>query len=448
MADSPVGDEPKKSDLRWSGRQSTPWMRIRGIFTPFSSRAKRSGSDTDDALPLLSSSESSEQLIERPRRRVGKSRILRCLLYLLVGIFVMLGIVQFISILFGLAYSFLPDEFDRAATNWLNPDLNPNTDAPGSHYPTDISRDITPVGCHSHNDYWRRVPLFSALQAGCIGVEADVWYIDQNDHQDLYVGHTTSSLTPERTLRSMYVDPLVKILDRQNPITGFHESVDQPRNGVFDTDPGQTLILLVDFKTDGVLTWPRVVDGLEPLRERGYLTYFNGEEVVNGPVTVVGTGNAPFDLVTANSTYRDIFFDAPLDFLAEDSPHKDRKAKRQAVQDGSNLGQGLSGTPADITPGAFNYTNSFYASTSFKDTIGFPRPFHLTAQQMDSIRARIQGAHRRGLRVRYWGLPSWPRGLRNHIWRVLVHEGADILNVDDLQSATKKEWTPKVGDWW
>jgi hypothetical protein len=32
-----------------------------------------------------------------------------------------------------------------------------------------------PVGCHSHNDYWRRVPLYSALQAGCIGVEADVW---------------------------------------------------------------------------------------------------------------------------------------------------------------------------------------------------------------------------------------------------------------------------------
>ena len=350
------------------------------------------------------------------------------------------------SILFGLAYSFFPDEFDHAATNWLNPDHHPNTDAPGSYYPTDISRDITPVGCHSHNDYWRRVPLFSALQAGCIGVEADVWFIDQNDHQDLYVGHTTSSLTPERTLRSMYVDPLVKILDRQNPITGFHESVDQPRNGVFDTDPGQTLILLVDFKTDGALTWPRVVEGLQPLRERGYLTYFNGEEVVNGPVTVVGTGNAPFDLVSANSSYRDIFFDAPLDFLAEDSITKDRK--RQAVQDGNNLGQGLSGTPSDITPDAFNYTNSFYASTSFKDTIGFPRPFHLTAQQMDSIRAQIRGAHRRGLKVRYWGLPSWPRGLRNHIWRVLVHEGVDILNVDDLRSATKKEWTPKVGDWW
>lgn len=90
MTDSPVGDEPKRSDLRWSGRQSTPWMRVRRIFAPFSSRGKSSGSDTDDALPLLSSSESSERLIERPRRRVGKFRVLRWFLSLLVGIFVML----------------------------------------------------------------------------------------------------------------------------------------------------------------------------------------------------------------------------------------------------------------------------------------------------------------------------------------------------------------------
>lgn len=124
-----------------------------------------------------------------------------------------------------IAISFFPDEFDRAATHWLDPDHH---GADISRWPTDISRDIIPVGCHSHNDYWRRVPLFSALQAGCVGVEADVWFIDQ-DHQDhprdLYVGHTTSSLTPQRTLRSMYVDPLVNLLDRQNPITPFHSII-------------------------------------------------------------------------------------------------------------------------------------------------------------------------------------------------------------------------------
>ena len=349
------------------------------------------------------------------------------------------GIIQFISIACGVVISYFPDEFDRAAARWLNRDP---TDADISSWPTDVSRDIVPVGCHSHNDYWRRVPLFSALQAGCIGVEADVWLFKN----DLYVGHSTSALTPKRTLKNMYIDPLVEILDRQNPITAFHPTADKPLNGVFDTNPAQTLVLLIDFKTDGADTWPHVVEQLSSLWERGYLSYFNGEKVINGPITVVGTGNAPFDLIT-NSTRRDIFFDAPLNLLADDAPDKEGKRRRAAEQSTGNFGQGLSGASA-IGPDAFNFTNSYYASASFKKAIGSPWPFHLTPQQLDRIRAQIRGAHRQGLKARYWEVPQWPRSLRNHVWSILVQEGVDILNVDDLKSATKEEWTPKVSDWW
>lgn len=350
------------------------------------------------------------------------------------------GIIQFISIICGIAISYFPDEFDRAAGRWLN--QNP-AGSDISRWPTDISRDINPVGCHSHNDYWRRVPLFSALQAGCISVEADVWLLDN----ELYVGHSTSALTPKRTLRSMYVDPLMKILDQQNPITQFHPTVDEPLNGVFDTNPSQTLVLLIDFKTDGADTWPHVVAQLSTLRERGYLSYFNGEKVVNGPITVVGTGNVPFDLVMS-SAHRDIFFDAPLGMLADGNPVEGSEHRqRTAEQSTENPGQEMSST-SDIGPDAFNSTNSYYASVSFKKSIGSPWPFHFTPQQMDHIRAQIRGAHRRGLKARYWGVPDWPRSLRNHIWSILVQEGVDILNADDLQSAARKEWTPKVSDWW
>ncbi|KAJ5102084.1 hypothetical protein NUU61_004306 [Penicillium alfredii] len=318
------------------------------------------------------------------------------------------------------------------------------------HWPTDISRDIVPVGCHSHNDYWRPVPLYSALQAGCIGVEADVWLFDD----ELYVGHTASSLTPQRTLRSMYVDPLVVILERQNPITKFQLTIARPPRGVFDADPGQSLILLVDFKTDGAATWPAVIQQLAPLRDRGYLTHFNGRDIVPGPVTVVGTGNTPFDLVTANSSYRDIFFDAPLDKLVDEesytqnpgSGHSELHFSRTKRSNG--LGQGLSGMPVTITADTFNVTNSFYASVSFKKAIGFPWPFHFTQRQIDLIRAQVRVAHRHGLKVRYWSLPGWPRGLRNHIWRVLAQEGVDILNVDDLVGATKGDWKTRIFDWW
>ncbi|KGO58033.1 Nucleic acid-binding, OB-fold [Penicillium expansum] len=377
------------------------------------------------------------------RKRSCQSPYLHGLWRAIIGIFIMLGIIQFISITCGIVLSFFPDEYDRAVHNWLD-SADSITTVDNTRWPTDISRDIVPVSCHSHNDYWHRVPLYSALQAGCIGVEADVWLFDD----ELYVGHSTSSLTERRTLQSMYIDPLVTILERQNPTTKFTQGGDSPAHGVFDTDPAQSLILLIDFKTAGPATWHAVMKQLAPLRDRGYLTHFNGVDLIQGPVTVVGTGNTPFNVVTANTTYRDIFFDAPLDKLVDadqpdNNPHPDA-----ALIPGTDLGQGQSGMPAIITASTFNTSNSFYASVSFKKTIGRPWPFHFTQRQMDRIRSQVRVAHQHGLKVRYWALPSWPHSLRNHVWRVLAQEGVDVLNVDDLVDATKGDWNSAVFDWW
>ncbi len=294
------------------------------------------------------------------------------------------------------------------------------------HWPTDFSRDIQPVPCHSHNDYWRKVPLYSAVQAGCIGVEADVWLVDNN----LYIGHSKSSLTSNRTLKSLYINPLLEILAKQNPTTKFHPDRDSPPNGVFDTELSQTLIFLIDFKTDGHSLWPFVYAQLEPLRQAGYLTTFDGSSVTERPVTVVGTGNAPFDLMTSNSTYRDIFFDVPLDIMAAEGAPSRQKSK-----------QGTSGNaPTDAL--SYNRTNSYYASTNFESSIGtfWSDP---STTQLERIRSQIRGAHDQGLKARYWETPAWPRGLRNHIWNILIEEGVDILNVDDLKAATKGTW----GSW-
>lgn len=75
----------------------------------------------------------------------------------------------------------------------------------------DVTRDVLPIPCHSHNDYWRKLPLFDALHWGCTSVEADVWHFDADD--SLYVGHNRLSLTHGRTFTSLYVDPLVDLLD-------------------------------------------------------------------------------------------------------------------------------------------------------------------------------------------------------------------------------------------
>ncbi|KAJ5654289.1 hypothetical protein N7490_001292 [Penicillium lividum] len=436
--DSPIPDDVNKPNIqvrsfpqgevgrtnRW--RQTLDWI-------PSFSPRRKNGDDEED-IRLLSDD-------PQHKKRSCRSRYWHYFSRALLVFFVMLGIIQFISLTCGIVLSFFPDEYDRAAPNWARTgdqiDANDIT-----RWPTDISREIIPFGCHSHNDYWRRVPLYSALQAGCIGVEADVWLFDN----ELYVGHTSSSLTSRRTLRSMYVDPLVRLLENQNPITPFQRFVSRPPHGVFDTDPEQTLIFLIDFKTDGAVTWPAVMDQLAPLRERGYLTHFNGHEVVPGPITVVGTGNTPFNLTIANSTYRDIFFDAPLDKLV-DVDNSDGKVSLSA-KGATGLGQGLSGMPDVITANTFNSTNSYYASVDFKAAIGFPWPFHFSQHQIDLIRTHVRIAHQHGLKVRYWGLPSWPWSLRNHIWRILVQEGVDILNVDDLVGATKGDWKIRRFDWW
>jgi hypothetical protein len=376
------------------------------------------------------------------------------------------GVVQFLTITFGAFMAFFPDDLDWVLEHWGDPG-QPSEGL--AHWPTDFTGDIRPVACHSHNDYWRKVPLYEAVHAGCIGVEADVWLFDE----ELYVGHNTYALTPNRTLKSLYINPLLDILDKQNSITHFKPGHDQPPHGVFDTDPSQTLILLIDFKTSGDDLWPYVVSQLEPFRQKGYLTYFNGTDVIEGPITVVGTGNAPFNLLVSNTTYRDIFFDAPLDRMADNTQGYDSHApefdsepdsdsyldseiepdsafaasiQRTPFRRSDDAGQGHSGS-APTDPNNYSYLNSYYASVSFKKSIGHVWRYRLSTKQLDLIRAQIRGAHARGLKVRYWGLPSWPRGLRNHVWHVLVREGVDILNVDDLVGATRRDWRRRKG-WW
>ena len=302
-------------------------------------------------------------------------------------------------------------------------------------YPTDSTRDIVPIPCHSHNDYWRRVPLYEAIHYGCTSVEADVWLLDE----ELYVGHSTSSLTPNRTFQSLYIDPLIEIIDKQNPSTDFVNST-ETRNGVFDEDPDQTLVLLIDFKTNGEQLFPIVESQINVLRDRDYLSYFNGKTFVSRAITVVATGNAPFNLINANDTYRDIFFDAPLHLLSSPPISDDSHT--------SSKEQGTNGIDLSIGGAQFTSHNSYYASTDFVSAIGFPWRGDLSSAQLTKLREQIKEAKDRGLKSRYWNTPNWPIGLRNHIWSVLVREGVAVLNVDDIRSASKGDWRRRNNrDW-
>jgi hypothetical protein len=159
---------------------------------------------------------------------------------------------------------------------------------------------------------------------------------------------------------------------------------------------------------------------------------------------VVGTGNTRFDILTENTTYRDTFFDAPLDTMWEpgqtalDTKDSSDKEKEPATQTGTkDIGQGRSGTTHNSQ---FTKLNSYYASVSFKSTIGRISGGILSEKQIDIIRGQVRGARRRGLKSRYWDTPAWPLGVRNHVWDVLIREGVDLLNVDDLRGASEVVW--------
>lgn len=358
---------------------------------------------------------------------------------------------EFINSFLRTISSLYPDEIQSILEDWGKPGSASET---VSRWPTDSLSDVRPVSCHSHNDYWRKVPLYSAIQAGCTSVEADIWLFGQ----DLYVGHSVPALTIERTLNSLYLGGLLQLLDRQNIKPQLEFSDQQSLAGIFDTSPSQSLTLLVDFKTDGHTAWPLLDSQLAPLRDKGYLTHFDGTNLVHRPLTVVGSGNAPFDLITANETYRDIFYDAPLNELGDESATWENPNRVEEIEESNRnavaFTDGVPGLRAyeGIEPKAvksmagrvdrdtYNASNSYYASVSFTASIGHVWGSRLSQRQLRLIRAQVRGAHERGLKVRYWDVPYWPAGLRNHIWHILIREGVDLISVDDLSSATRRDW--------
>lgn len=176
-------------------------------------------------------------------------------------------------------------------------------------------------------------------------------------------------MTYARTFDSLYIQPILSVLKKQNPNSPF---VTAPtHNGVFDTSAGQTLYLWVDVKTNGSTTWPYVVKALEPLRQGGWLTKYNGTGITNGTVTVIGTGNTPRDQVESQNN-RDYFFDGPLSTLNSSA--------------NSNITQFLSPI----------------ASTSFLQSFGWPKDGKLNDTALAKLRGQISSASARGIGTRYW----------------------------------------------
>ncbi|KAJ6608268.1 hypothetical protein B0H10DRAFT_2068230 [Mycena sp. CBHHK59/15] len=238
-----------------------------------------------------------------------------------------------------------------------------------------LSTSVAVKPIHSHNDYTRAVPLWDALNLSIMSVEADIWWTDNQ----LLVAHTAGEEDPKKTLDSLYLSPILGIINGTIPsITPI--SVANP------------LQLLIDFKSDGPTTFQPLLNALQPLRAGGHLTTYANGQITQGAVTVVGTGNTPLASVIASNP-RDVFFDANILQLYSTKP-------------GAGLEWG-----AEIAPLA----SCSYGSVSS------------TAQMQELVR----NAHDFGIRSRFWDTAA-----SVSTWDTFWAAGSDWVNADDLQAVS------------
>lgn len=225
-----------------------------------------------------------------------------------------------------------------------------------------------PVLLHSHNDYERTAPFWEAYSQHCVSIEADVYLLDGQ----LLVGHDVEDLRPERTLRSLYVDPIVSLF-RQNGGKMWKGSADR-------------LQLMVELKS---ATEPELSEVIALLG--GFPDVFCTEDGVK----VVITGNTP----------------DPADFASY--PHW--------VSFDGDLGADLG---INYTPEQLERVALF--STNFRR---FARKWNgkgrMTDPELDAVKAAIAAAHAAGKPIRFWGAPEGTT-VYFTFWKL----GVDWVNTD------------------
>jgi hypothetical protein len=237
--------------------------------------------------------------------------------------------------------------------------------------------DIHPLArAHAHNDYHHERPLLDALSHGFCSVEADVFLVDGA----LLVGHTRSELSADRTLESLYLDPLF-------------ERVQKNDGRIFPG--GSEFTLLVDVKTDGEATYLVLDEILAAYSEM--LTSVMDGRVQEKAVTVVISGNRAWGVIEADST-------------------------RYAGVDG-RLSDLSSDRPEHLMP----LISDHWGRVSKWSGVG-PMPDGERAK----LRQILHDAHAAGRRVRFWATADKPSPERTAVWAELLSAGVDSIGTDDL----------------
>ncbi len=224
---------------------------------------------------------------------------------------------------------------------------------------------------HAHNDYLHPRPLLDALGQGFCSVEADVFLVNG----ELLVAHDADQITRERSLETLYLNPLAARLRKKAGAPAA---------------PACPFALWIDVKSEAEPAWKALSAVLKKYRD--ILTVFEGDEVRQGLLTVNISGNR-----------------AASSMLSE--------KVRYAGLDGR-----MSDVDLGLTPALMPFLSDDW--TRYFKWTGQGR---LLPKEHDQLKAMVAKAHSRGYRVRFWAAPDNPAG-----WAVLKDAGVDLINTDDL----------------
>jgi hypothetical protein len=225
---------------------------------------------------------------------------------------------------------------------------------------------------HAHNDYEHTRPLLDALAQGFCSVEADIFLVNGQ----LLVAHDAPKVKPERTLQTLYLDPL-------------RERAKGHGGRVYPDAP--EFFLLIDIKTDAVKTYEVLRSVLEQYAD--LLTTFGPDATVTNAVTVVLSGNCPRELLGG-------------------------ERQRLAAIDGRLPDLDGAASPRLIPWISENWRQRF----RWVEGEGMP------AEDRQKLRDLVARAHEQGRRVRFWGGPD---GVA--LWREQYQAGVDLINTDKLE---------------
>jgi hypothetical protein len=260
------------------------------------------------------------------------------------------------------------------------------SNAPEAASPSEVARPTPLLRAHAHNDYRHDRPLLDALDHGFRSVEADIHLVDG----ELLVAHDRHEVSADRTLRTLYLEPLRKRIEANRAKHGaavVHVGMHKP------------FVLLIDIKSNAEATY-RVLH--EQLRAyESMLTVVKHtpgradmDEVVvtKGPVLAVISGARPRELMKGQAI-RYAGYDGRFDDLA-------------------------TAEPAHFMPLISDRWRSHFDWLGVRD---------MPADERARLRHAVKQAHAEGRMVRLWATPE-----NEDVWDELVAADVDLINTDRL----------------